>query len=188
MKTILLNPSSNGICLALDAVLEASDENSYANRVYTACNGEGCTATVWFVGDGSRENIWASISTQQGDHGQSHLIQAATRGAGHPVITIDCKGNAVVAWSQEEPADPSRNQIWVKRFLIDFGWQAAERIDNARGDALNLQITLDSTGNAMATWLEIEGCQEHIYFNFYRLGTGWSKTAIRLESLCGLHP
>jgi hypothetical protein len=90
-------------------------------------------------------------------------------------MATDTQGNALAVWEQY---DGERYNIWANRKLAGQGWGVAQRIDTAKsGNAYNPRIAVDSQGNAVAVWQQVDGAGTHIGANRYMVGTGWSMVA-----------
>ena len=112
------------------------------------------------------------ISTWDGEWGTAELIETDNAGSAYdPQLAIDPSGNAMAVWRQ---SDGTRNNTWANRYLDGTGWGAAELIetDNARS-ALDPQLAINASGNAMVVWFQSDGTRDNIWANRYVTGTGW---------------
>ncbi len=57
-------------------------------------------------------------------------------------------------------------------------WRTAALIETGTGSAELPQITVDSTGNAIAVWHQDEGAVWNIWANRYTVGSGWGTAAL----------
>jgi hypothetical protein len=90
----------------------------------------------------------------------------------HHEVT-DVQGHTLAVWEQ---FDGERFNIWANRKAPGLGWGVALLIetDNA-GSAYNPRVAVDSQGNAVAVWQQLDGQHSRIAANRYMVGTGWSK-------------
>lgn len=99
-------------------------------------------------------------------------------GAIFPQIAIDVNGNALAVWSQ---SDGTRYNIWANRYTAGApgSWGTAVLIEtNNSGNALNPQIAIDASGNAIAVWQQFDVPRYNIWANRYTAGVGWGTAAL----------
>jgi hypothetical protein len=181
---------ASGNALAVWAQSDGTRSNIWANR-YTAATGWGTAVliegnnageagvpeiafdangnalAVWYQSDGSRYNIWANRYTAATGWGAAELIEVDNAGdAFDPQIAIDASGNALAVWRQ---FDDTVDNIWTNRYTAGTGWGTAELIENNNaGDATEVQIAFDASGNALAVWRQFDGIRDSIWANAYR--------------------
>jgi hypothetical protein len=145
-----------------------------------AMDSAGNALLVWQQSDGTRFNIWSKRYTAGSSGfgwGIASLIETDNAGgAGFPQIAMDSAGNALAVWAQ---SDGTRANIWSNHYTAGAGWGTASLIetDNA-GNALNPQIAIDSTGNALAVWFQGDGTRDNIWSNRYTAGAGWGTASL----------
>jgi len=62
------------------------------------------------------------------------------------------------------------------------GWGTAEQIETTNlGSALDPQVAVDGSGNAIAVWYQFDGTRDNVWSNRYVVGTGWG-TATLIET------
>ena len=122
---------------------------------------------MWSQFDGTRSNIYANRYTAGTGWGTAALIETDNAGvASNPQIAFDAGGNAIAVWSQFDGA----RSIYANRYTATTGtWGTAALIetDNA-GDALEPQIAVDASGNAIAVWQQYDGTRYNIWANRYQ--------------------
>jgi hypothetical protein len=153
---------------------------AFAPQIAMEANGNALA--VWYQRDGTRFNILANRFTPTGGWGTATLIETDNTGAAiAPQIAFDASGNALAVWRQN---DGTRHNAWANRFTPAGGWGTATLIEtNNSGNAYNVQIAMNASGNAMAVWSQFSGSvQDNIWANRYTPGTGWG-TAELLEGL-----
>lgn len=109
-----------------------------------------------------------------------------------PQVAFDGSGNAIAVWEQQSNGinDPSFH-IWTNRFIPGSGWGVAAQIDNNSCNTEAPQITVDTSGEAIAVWFQNIGANNNIWSNcniwysFYSAGTGWSKAQFIHSDMSG---
>jgi hypothetical protein len=145
-----------------------------------AVDPSGNAVAVWSQDDGTRFNIWSNRYTLSGGWETAELLETDAAGdAIGPQVATDPGGNAVAVWSQR---DGTRFNIWSSRYTPTGGWGIAERIeaDNA-GSAIDPQVAIDPSGNALAVWSQHDGTRFNIWANHYTLTGDWG-VAERIET------
>ena len=138
-----------------------------------ALSASGNATVVWYEYDGAFESIYSnSYVAGLGWEGET-LIETGNAGDAYsPNVGIDSSGDAIAVWHQ---SDGTRNNIWSNRYVAGSGWGTALLIESDdSGHASYPQISVDSSGNAIAVWHQNDGSAVSIYSNRYVAGTGWS--------------
>ena len=154
------------------AVLIETDNAGGASSPQVAIDPSGNAVAVWYQWDGTRYNIWSNRYVAGTGWGTAVLIETDNAGdAFGPQVAFDGSGNAVVVWYQ---SDGTRLNIWSNRYVVGTGWGTAVLIetDNA-GSALDPQVAVDGSGDAVAVWSQSDGTIYNIWSNRYVAGTGW---------------
>ncbi len=123
-------------------------------------------------------NIYANRYVAGTGWGTAVLLTSAAGDADDPQIAIDSSGNAIAVWSQ---LDGANYNILTNRYVAGTGWGSAVIIESNSGHAVNPQIAIDSSGNAIAVWSQEDGIRRNILANRYTIGTGWA-TSFLIES------
>ena len=138
-----------------------------------ALDSSGNPAVAWRESDGTSENIyvkrwngsnWISI-------GNGFLDANVNRDAFDPSLKLDSSGNPVVAWSE---SDATSYNAYVKRWngtawvLVGNGFLDV----NTNRDALTPSLKLDSRGNPVVAWVELDGVSNSLYAKRWN-GTAW---------------
>ncbi|MGI9318418.1 MAG: Ig-like domain-containing protein, partial [bacterium] len=121
-----------------------------------------------------------SFTTGDGAWGSPSLIETDNAGiASDPRVAIDSSGNAIAVWRQ---SDGTRFNIYANRYVTGVGWGTAGLIENNNvGDVFGIpEIAIDSSGNAMAVWIQFDGIRNNVWANRYVTGGGWG-TAVQIE-------
>ncbi|NJM43693.1 MAG: hypothetical protein HC858_06420, partial [Brachymonas sp.] len=136
-------------------------------------NATGQAVAVWFQSDGVRQNIWANHFTPLAGWGTAALIETDNTGdALSPQVSMDANGNAVAVWLQFQGG---RADIRINQFAPTTGWGAAALLETDNtGTALNPQVSMNATGQAIAVWYQFDGIRFNILASTYAPGQGWS--------------
>jgi uncharacterized protein YbdZ (MbtH family) len=93
-----------------------------------------------------------------------------------PHIVQDARGNAIAVW---EAFDGVRYKIWANRCTAGVGWRSPVQIEhNDLGDAYFPRVAIDAAGNATVVWEQSNGRYSSIWFNRYRVDTGWDTASL----------
>ncbi len=125
-----------------------------------AIDASGNAFVVWVQHDGTRNNIWANrfiAGTGAGTNwGTAALIETDAGYAGVAQIAIDASGNALAVWSQDAGGI---THIMANRYTAGTtnSWGVAGSTASFRqGAGSNVQIAIDTAGNAMTVWEQYE--------------------------------
>ncbi|MCP5035671.1 MAG: hypothetical protein GY939_28055, partial [Actinomycetia bacterium] len=145
------------------AELIETDNAGGAYYPQIAFDSSGNAIAVWQQDDGtSNKDIWSNRFDGT-SWGTAELFEDDSGDAGSPQIAFDSSDNAIAVWSQSDGVGTSRN-IWANRF-DGTSWGTAELIETDAGDAYRAQIAFDSSGNAIAVWLQTDDTHNSIWFN-----------------------
>ena len=140
-----------------------------ANSPQIAVAASGNAIAVWKQFDGARYNIWANRYTATtGAWGTPILIETDnTRSAHSPQVAFDAGGNAIAVWQHADGT--LLYNIWANRYTATTGaWGTPTLIETDNtGDALEPQIAIDASGNAIAVWQQYDGTRYNIWANRY---------------------
>ncbi|MCW8966051.1 MAG: hypothetical protein OQK82_05105, partial [Candidatus Pacearchaeota archaeon] len=164
---------------------ERIENNSQDRKVYfhpeVMMDKNGNAIAVWQKTSAGVVSIWANRYDASLGWQTAQTIETNDRyHAYDPQIAMDAAGNAVVVWGQY---DGKRYNILSNRYDMSTGWSTEEIIDNnTSGSAFDVQISMDSQGNAVAVWQQAEAKGKdkdkdkdyHVWANYYDLESGWS--------------
>ena len=105
------------------------------------------------------------------------IISGAGYDASAPQVAMDNKGNAVVAWYQNDGA----NSRVYKSEYHNGTWSSATAFSIAGKDAYSPRIAVDNNGNAIIVWFQIDGSSTRIFKSEYR-GSSWNTPAAISDS------
>ena len=115
--------------------------------------------------------------------GTAAYIERADNGnAINPQVAMDSSGNAVAVWQQLD--GPTIFGIGYNRYDAQSGsWGGAQWIEGRNnGNAINPQVAMDSSGNAVAVWQQLDGFLiDSIGSNRYDAQSGSWGTAAYIE-------
>jgi len=87
-----------------------------------------------------------------------------------PQVAMDDNGNAIITWRQ---SDGANYQIFMSEYRNGVWTNPTSLTDNISPDgqsAFGPQVAMDNNGNAIITWYQSNGTNEHIYKSEYRGG------------------
>ena len=114
-------------------------------------------------------SLMLSIGCSEGGTGDGGPVLISARDGGNasdPEVTVDPSGNAVAVFSQ---SDGTRHSIFANRFTPTAGWGAPEQIADDASSAHGAQVAVDSSGNAVAVWVQ----SDSIFANRFTPTAGW---------------
>jgi hypothetical protein len=142
-----------------------------------AVDAKGNAMAVWVQQQpGSfRRDIWAARYVAGTGWGQPELIETGTGSAFSPQVAVDASGNAIAVWEQAVGA--GEEDVRANRYVAGSGWGQAQLVSNLAevGEANDVQIAMDASGNALVVWRqsEGEGVRQNLWFNRYAVSSGW---------------
>jgi len=133
---------------------------------------DGQAVAVWSQSDGTRFNILANGFAPDTGWGVAERVETDNAGdAVDPRVSIGTDGQAVAVWSQ---FDGTRLNAWTNRFKPNTGWGVPERIEtDDAGNAVDPEVAVDSSGQALAVWSQWDRAGGHIWSNHYTPASGW---------------
>jgi len=171
---IFANQYTVGTGWAAPTLIDPIHCDAHGARV--AVNAAGAAVVVWYQTTTGNAHIWAR-SFLSSTWGALERVDNVAGDAAAPQIATDGVGNAIAVWEQ---FDGTRKSIWANRYSFGSGWDAAQRIEsNDTSDAQDVQLVVDSVGNALAVWQQADGGHQRIWSNTFRVtGGGWETAAI----------
>jgi hypothetical protein len=121
----------------------------------------GNAIAVWSQFNGSVVDIYSNrfdVNRSGGaGWGTAELIETGTGGSAVlPQIALNSSGNGIAVWFQSDGSDDNVKELWANRFDgTSWGTAALIEIDNSARDGKNAQVSVDSSGNAIAVWSQI---------------------------------
>jgi hypothetical protein len=167
--------------LGAPELIETNPGSTSGARVAVAQ--DGSAIVVWSQTDGAAESLWANRYEASIGWGTPELID---NGEGrlpspdifreHLSLAMAPDGNAIVVWTlvQDETNDIS---TWSNQYVPSAGWGTPERIEQNDGWTAFPQIAMDTGGNAIAVWRQVDGSGygliHSIWANRFESGSGW---------------
>lgn len=113
-------------------------------------------------------NIWAiRYESDSASWGSQHKLEKEKGNISYPRIAIDDIGNVMAVWTQRSLGESNYN-LWFNRFNAQTGlWGTAELIELNEGDASQLDIAADPSGNVTAVWQMYGEGQFNVWVNRY---------------------
>lgn len=159
-----------------------------------AVTASGTAFLVWTqaVNDGDPLQIWARRRPDSDalNAWEAPLpLNVATGGhARSPRVAVDDAGNAIAVWQQEDGAASADHSIWYSRYLAGAaGWQQAQPLETAGGDARSPRIAMTPAGEAFAVWRQRESGSFRVWAAHFVPGSGW-EAPVRIENDVGKIP
>ncbi len=159
--------ASEGAWESDDTLLETSDENATYPKI--ALDNEGNAICVWRQHEGL--NIYsiyaARYSSSEGTWSTAELLENTDESTDYPTIKFDRNGNAICTW---RGGDYASLKIYANIFnASDKSWKGAEVLDSDNYVYDNLQISLDSNGDAVCYWITMDpdSTEGHFFMNVY---------------------
>lgn len=134
----------------------------------------GNAIVVWEQSDGSVFDVWSNrYASGEGWGATPSRVENFDAGdATDPDIGVAGSGDAIAVWAQSVG---SRADLWSSHYTVGVGWGAAERIESVdAASAKEPQVGVDQECAAVASWLQSDGTEEHIWSNQYSPSAGWS--------------
>jgi len=164
-----------------------------------AVDNSGNALAVWAQQNdaGAAYNIWANrYSVNNNSWGSAEMIEGSTGDAKYSKVAVDDSGNAVAVWHERES---SEYRIWANRYNVsNDSWGEAERIGSGGGDGnphpsgstinrieFTPEISVDSNGNALTVWSQIDATQDNIWANRFSVANDSWGTATMIENDAG---
>jgi hypothetical protein len=149
------------------AVQISTGNSSDVSAAQIAMNAGGTAIAVWRQVGGESTSIWANSGAAP--------TQAGT--AFNPQIALNATGSAVVVWVQ---SCRKRASIWSNRYAAaGQAWGAAQQIDaDSVGVPLCVQVAMDTSGNALMVWEQMNGERVSINASRYLAQVGWGKARV----------
>ena len=155
------------------------DNSGEAWNPQVSVDSMGNAIAVWQgAGDVGWANIWSNRYVVGTGWGTTQLIEDNSGVSWGPQVSMDSSGNAIAVWQQFDGV--SSWDIWSNRYVVGTGWGTAQPIEYNMGDARldYAQVSMDSSGNAIAVWCQFDGFRDSIWSNRYVVGMGWGTAEI----------
>jgi hypothetical protein len=131
----------------------------------------GRAVAVWYGYDGANNRIQSSTSVNGGAWSTLVNLSATGRDAGTPQVTVDSTGRAVAVWYRYDGAN---NIIQSSTSVNGGAWSTPVDLSDSLQNSGNPQVTVDSTGRAVAVWWGYDGANNRIQSSTSVNGGAWS--------------
>ena len=156
--TLLMHAPAHATPIFLSAV-DLSDAGQDAFGPQVAVDASGNSLTVWTRSDGSNLRVQARVRAATGVLGSTASISQAGRDAFEPQVAFDPSGNALAVWTQLDGGN-ARVHAAFRPAGGSFGGD--QTISPAGRDANQPQVSIDSTGKAVAVWYHFDGTTDRV--------------------------
>jgi hypothetical protein len=131
----------------------------------------GRATAVWYRFDGSNNIIQSSTSQSGGAWSTPVDVSVAGQNAVSPQVSIDSAGRATAVWYRY---DGSNNIIQSSTSQSGGAWSTPVDVSVAGQNAFSPQVSIDSTGRAIAVWYRYDGSNDIIQSSTSQSGGAWS--------------
>jgi hypothetical protein len=162
----------NPLTAAWSSPVDLSSSGKEVSKPQIAVDAKGNATTVWCKSSGIDYTIQSSTMPFGGTW-QSPVDVSQIRSADHcPQITVDANSNVTLVWWKFK-----KTKGIVQASTMPFGgiWEAPNTLSRPAQDAENLQIAVDSCGNATAVWTEFNGKKWIIRSSSKPFGGTWQE-------------
>ncbi len=137
-----------------------------------AVDDNGNAIAVWYQYDGEMNSIYANHYSPTTGWGEAILLENNQTGSAYyPKVVMDNEGNAIAVWYLD---DGEKHDAWSSIYQPQIGWSEPELIENIEsGAAVDVELAMDSSGNALAVWRQHIDTNKFIYVNKYTKNEGW---------------
>ena len=132
--------------------------------------GESAPSNVASVTTGVRD--WAAPVNLQSNSGSTFTLQNGQ-------IAMSATGEAIAVWQQ---TDNSLNSIWSSRYIPATGWTTPVVISDITVDASSAKVAVDSEGNALVVWQQINPAQTDVVAAHFDVVNSVWESAVALET------
>ena len=132
---------------------------------------------VWEYEEPEGTSVWANRYTRTEVWGTPMPLEPGVFGSSNPAVAADGEGNAFAVWERRRAEGVPRDNIWSSRYDPAAGWSEPELLQTGTTvpDGRIPSIAADTSGNAIAVWLERNPntSEEVATANIYTVGAGW---------------
>jgi hypothetical protein len=141
------------------SAIDISDAGQDAYGPQVAVDASGNSLMVWTRSDGTNIRIQAKFRAANGTLGATATISQLGRDAFEPQVAFDPTGNAIAVWTQFDGVH-GRTHAAFRPAGGSFGGD--QTISPGGQDANAPQVSIDSTGEAIAVWYGFDGTTDRI--------------------------
>jgi hypothetical protein len=130
-----------------------------ADGARAAVDSSGNALVVWERSDGTNKRIQARVRFSTGALSAVQTLSPSGEDAYTPQVAGGSSGNAVVVW---ERFDGTNYRVQARARSSAGALSAVQTLSPSGGDAYNVQVALDSSGNAIVVWNRFDGTKNRI--------------------------
>src|SRR5205823_11715765 len=126
-----------------------------------AMNASGQTIVAWYEQPNypTSDNIQA-VAAIGPSTGNSWAIQvlrpAMSYSDRNPAVAIDGKGNAFVAWTEDN--SNYYYEVWMRQYTAGGGWNSGAPFETSQtGHTYDQQVVVNASGDAIVSYIQITG-------------------------------
>lgn len=153
-----------------------TDDAGDAGVVKVAFDTSGNAIAVWSQSDGTRGSIWSNRYSPATGWSTPVQVQSSSEDSNAPSIVIDASGNALVVW--DASPDGVNEFIYASRYTAAGGWTAEVQISGPTVSQGSNDIAGDANGDALTTWVQLDGSRPNIWAAHYTVAGGWGPATL----------
>ena len=154
--------------------LQSSTEE--ANAASIVIDGSGNALVIWDASpDGTSNYVYASRYTAANGWSSEEQISGPAVSEGTADIAGNTNGDALALWVE---FDGTANNVWGAHYTVAGGWAPAAMVSNGAASARSSRLAMDSAGNVLSVWSQLNGARLDIWSNRYDAVTGWGTAAL----------
>ena len=157
----------------------ASDPGQDAFEPQVSEDASGNMLFVWARSDGANYRIQARFRASDGTWDTAETISDPGQDASEPQVAFDPSGNGIAVWSR---FDGSKTRIQAAFRPSGGSFGTPQTVSGAGQNATNPQISIDTSGNAVAVWERSDGAKLRIEASTRPASSSFGATQILSES------
>jgi hypothetical protein len=115
-----------------------------------------------------------SFSTADGSWKDVQAIELDPNNARESQVAVDALGNGIAVWRAQNQSGAF--DVWANRYDLETGWAEPVMLDVEEGSTYFPQIAMDSRGNAVAVWHQLEsGALFEVWAATFSPEDGWAE-------------
>ncbi len=138
--------------------LSDSSQNAFAPSV--SLDGDGNAVVAWLRFDGSNYIVQAAVASFGGSWSTPVNLSSSGEDANNVMVKMNSAGQALVVWDQTSATDSC---VYSASYSIGGTWGSTESVSSRGNFARFPSVGLDSSGNAVAVWLQFDGTKDVVY-------------------------
>ncbi|MCP4485973.1 MAG: hypothetical protein GY820_01390, partial [Gammaproteobacteria bacterium] len=134
-------------------------------------------------GAGGESELSAEIEVTPGNKnwGVPGAVENSTYDILEYQIAYAGNGTAMALWSENDTV-AQRINLWASLYTAGSGWGTEQLIEASdTADVESISVQLDSFGNAVAVWRQVDGATDSLWSNSYDVAGSWG-TALQIAS------